>query len=351
MEYISDMKESLLISFFVFAFSSHFTAQDCVIVGTWKNTGYEVDGKLKGQADTVHSYLTFYADGEIQSDWSSGNEPTIPSKYTGTGTYEFDGEKTLRIQYLNQDIQKAKVISCSDSSLVIEFNLIEMGRTRNYYRREKQMISLFVPEPASEVISPVPDENNAVFYLVSESKPEQKIKIKNWSDLRFTYSRDSPFFPKAKENILCDGRIIDVDSLQVKVEVDYYYANTEVDQDTCTIHMNMDYDVENGQVADIPLNQLEWIDYTTPSANTGQMIGSAMILVGIYSFLIATPIASLNSKKGTFDRDKAYLVGGASLGMIALSIPIFALSKTKHYKISKDVFCDEQEYWRIVKGE
>jgi hypothetical protein len=115
--------------------------------------------------------------------------------------------------------------------------------------------------------------------------------------------------------------------------------------------MNVDYEVADGQVTEIPINQLEWIDYTSPAAGTGHGIGSAVLLVGIYSLLIATPIVSINSKKGTFDRDKAYLVGGASLGMIALSIPIFVFCRTKHFKISKDVFCDDQEYWRIVKGE
>jgi hypothetical protein len=326
-------------------------AQDCLIVGTWKNTGYEVAGKLKGVDDTIHSYLTFYADGKIQSDYSLGKESSFRTKITDTGTFEFDGEKTLRYQYSNSESEKAKVISCTDSTLVIEFKLIEMGPTRVFYVKEEQMITLFVPEVAPIVDSPVQIENNVVFYVVNESNPEKKIELKRWGDKRFTYTRESPFFPKAKENILCDGQLLDVDSLHLKVEVDYFYADTEVEQDSCVIHMNVDYEVADGQVTEIPINQLEWIDYTSPAAGTGHGIGSAVLLVGIYSLLIATPIVSINSKKGTFDRDKAYLVGGASLGMIALSIPIFVFCRTKHFKISKDVFCDDQEYWRIVKGE
>lgn len=326
-------------------------SQDCSIVGTWKKTGYEVGGKLKGMDDTLHYYLTFYEDGKIQSNWSTGKLSSIRPEYTYVGTYEFDGEKSIRYQYAKQESKKSKVISCSDSTLILESKYIELGLSKDYYVKQIEIIPFVATIEEPVRTESVREENDFSFYLVNTEDASKKIQIKERGFFEIGYSRDSPFLPNAKENIRCEGRVLDVDSIVLKIEPLVFDATTEIEKDSCTIYVSLHYKEDVLNVSEIPIPKIDWIEYTSPSAATGQTIGSLLVTVGIYSLLIATPIASINSKKGIFDREKAYLVGGASLGLVALSVPFFAFSRTKQYKINKDVFSEDQEYWRVVKGE
>lgn len=86
-------------------------------------------------------------------------------------------------------------------------------------------------------------------------------------------------------------------------------------------------------MATIDLNNMPEIGFST---NTSDALESILVLgmsFGVFTALIVAPLISINYKSGEFRDQRYYKIAGYSLGVAAISLPLFLFSESKSYTI------------------
>ena len=63
-------------------------------------------------------------------------------------------------------------------------------------------------------------------------------------------------------------------------------------------------------------------------------VGIGIIVTGVFSALVVSPLASINYKTGGFNEKRYYKMAGFSLASLGVSIPIMVATRQKSFSIS-----------------
>ncbi|MFN6377787.1 MAG: hypothetical protein ACK4WD_00825 [Flavobacteriales bacterium] len=112
------------------------------------------------------------------------------------------------------------------------------------------------------------------------------------------------------------------------------------------IHNNYPYS-QDENLRKINIENINYIDYTSPSLDVLQTIGSAATFLSIVSTVIVAPLLSINYKNGDFNQDRYYTMAGAGLIGLSVGIPLQLFSNSRSYKITSPGSTKAKDLWYI----
>jgi|GEM_PF-1994135 len=86
-------------------------------------------------------------------------------------------------------------------------------------------------------------------------------------------------------------------------------------------------------ITTIDLNNMPEIGFSTNTSDALESISAFGMSFGVFTALIVAPLISINYKSGEFRDQRYYKIAGYSLGVSAISLPLFLFSGSKSYTI------------------
>jgi len=97
----------------------------------------------------------------------------------------------------------------------------------------------------------------------------------------------------------------------------------------------------------IPLNQLNHINYTSPSRLFFTNLGYTITAMSALTTLVVAPLVSINYRNFDFNKDRYYKVASGGLIGLTLGIPLSLINSSKTYKLNYSNNEKRSDYWYI----
>jgi|GEM_PF-2975293 len=340
----------------LFLLGSVLQAQDCNLIGSWKLTGSKVLGKYMGQNENVEWVNSFYNDTLVQTTMMQSLDITDESQFYQNAKWRLNGDR-LKLNFTENNLSGKdenevdyKLISCTESNLVLESKSLEQGMVVYYFEKLDQMRPL-VEFPLKEEEGSGVEEASSRIFLINKLNPKKRVELKDSYYLELTFQQESQNYPGQFKSVRWNGDVVDIHGDYMKFDIATESSTLYAKYNDLTVNLN-EYITSTDDICftkDILISDIQYIDRQSRRSGSFREVAGFMALIGTMGMLVATPILSIDSKNGTFDRNMFYAVGGASLGMALIAIPISIFSRTRHYQIKEDEFCDEQDLWILVK--
>lgn len=182
----------------------------------------------------------------------------------------------------------------------------------------------------------------AEIYLVYSMDSTQKIHLKNGSELY--YELDFVDTLIESQSTYLQGTIESI-------------SDTAINYKTWSETSNLSYlngneseiynTFESDNLRTIPINQLEYLQYSSPTRTFFNSLGGAIAGFSSLTTLLVAPLVSINYKNGSFNKKRYFAVAGSGLIGLAVSIPITSLSKPKKYQLIEKSADPEEDYWYL----
>jgi hypothetical protein len=191
---------------------------------------------------------------------------------------------------------------------------------------------------------------NTDFYLVNTFDTTKKVKLVPKIPYKLTYfekNTDTLIFQK---DITLSGFVVNLTSSIVTYDIHYesVFLSMKNGIDSWTENEYGGFDFSsNDNLRNIPLKNLGYIYYRSPSRYFFRNFGIATSFLSAFTSLIVAPLVSINYRNGGFNKDRYFAIAGSGLIGLTVSIPVLIFSKPKFYMLKNQYSKQRKDIWYI----
>lgn len=180
------------------------------------------------------------------------------------------------------------------------------------------------------------------FYLVNTLDSSRSVLIKRKAPPEFHIRLDTVSgFKKVS------GFIQDATDTTVKILVES--ENMEIEMRNGVIStIENDYSLAT-EFRTLRIQDVSYLKYSNPFRKTFNSAGSTISTLSLLSGLLIAPLVSMDFSNGVFNSTRYLNWTKASIGGLAIGIPITLLSKPRTYEVTANRMKGDRKFWVIVK--
>jgi hypothetical protein len=248
------------------------------------------------------------------------------------------------------DLNQALLENGFKSDDQIRYSLMVMNN-ESYIASFNLNIKPDLPKSTETVLQKVDStfvvDNNTEIFLLNSIDSTKSVKLVPRITYSLNYSEATDDTLILEKTIVLHGFIRKEN--QSSVIFDMWRENIYLEHENgieSEIHNNYPYS-QDENLRKINIENINYIDYKSPSLDALQTIGSAATFLSIVSTVIVAPLLSINYKNGDFNQDRYYTIAGAGLIGLSVGIPLQLFSNSRSYKITSPGSTKAKDLWYI----
>jgi hypothetical protein len=191
---------------------------------------------------------------------------------------------------------------------------------------------------------------NTDFYLVNSIDTTKKVKLVPKIPYKLTYFEKNTDTLIRQKDITLSGFIVNLTPSIVTYDIHYESVLLSMKNgiETWTENEYGGFDFSsNDNLRNIPLKNLGYIYYRSPSRYFFRNFGIATSFLSAFTSLIVAPLVSINYRNGGFNKDRYFAIAGSGLIGLTVSIPVLIFSKPKYFMMKNQYSKQGKDIWYI----